>query len=71
MAAINLSLKLDMWYFVRNRKTNEYDYTSGAQILNDLVDPEQRHPGWYKGILVDRDLIGPLKKEICDVRQTS
>ena len=71
MAAINLSLKLDMWCFVRNRKTNEYDYTSGAQILNDLVDPEQRHMGWYKGILVDRDLIGPLKKEICDVRQAS
>lgn len=71
LAAINLSLKLDMWCYVRNRRTNEYDYTSGARILNNLVDPEQRHLGWYKGILVDRDLIGPLKKENCDVRQAS
>lgn len=71
LAAIYLSLKLDMWYYVRNRDTDEYDYVSGAQVLNFLVDPSQRHRGWYQGILVDRGLNALLKKGNGKFRQAS
>ena len=71
MVAIYLSLKLDMWCYVRNRDTDEYDHLNSARVLNYLVDPSQHYRGWYKGILVDRSLIAPLKKENCHVRQTS
>ncbi len=71
LAAINLSLKLDMWCYVRNRTTNEYDYISGAQVLNNLVDPGRRDLLWYEGILVNRGLIAPPKEKDCNVRQTA
>ncbi|MDQ7013218.1 MAG: hypothetical protein Q9O74_04895 [Planctomycetota bacterium] len=60
MASVYLSTKADLWHYVHNEKTNEYDYVGGEQILRFICDPTERPKGWFDGLIRDRGLCSSL-----------
>jgi hypothetical protein len=71
MAAICLSLKIDMWFYVRNLKSDEYDYQCGGRILDYLINDIDDEKGWRKGLLEDRGLSAVEDEQDSDLRGAS